>query len=242
MKAPSTEIIGDLAPTGVLRAALNLGNPVLAQGTAEAPAGVTVDIARELGARLGVPVMLMCFDAARLSFEAMSANRADICFLAIEPVRAEKLAFTAPYVLIEGVFAFPRECEITALDGVDQSHVSIRVQAGSAYDLFLSRTVQRAHVVRGDEQNAHDQPLTVIAGIGPQLIAFVQQNRAYRLIEEPSMQIRQALGVSRNRNRETISYLSATIDDLKANGFILAALRRSGQDDVTVAPVSGIVG
>src|SRR5579859_6360763 len=98
-------VVRDLVPRGVLRASINLGNPVLAQGTAAAPAGVTVDIARELGSRLGVPVDLVCFDAARKSFEAMTAGQADICFLAVEPAREAEVAFTAPYVLIEGVFA-----------------------------------------------------------------------------------------------------------------------------------------
>ena len=101
----AVDIPGELAPTGTLRASINLGNPVLAQGTAASPSGVTVDIARELGARLHVPVRLLCYDAARESFEAMKDGRADICFLAIDPARAETVAFTAPYAVIEGVFA-----------------------------------------------------------------------------------------------------------------------------------------
>ena len=97
----------DLAPNGVLRAAINLGNPVLAQGTPAEPAGVTVDIAAALGRRLGVPVELACFGAARESFGAMARGGADICFLAIEPARAAQVAFTAPYVVIEGVYVVP---------------------------------------------------------------------------------------------------------------------------------------
>src|ERR1700677_4570215 len=97
------DILSDLTPTGTLRASINLGNQVLAQGTETAPSGVTVDIARELGTRLGVPVELICFDAARDSLEAMKAGRADICFLAIDPARAQTVAFTPPYAVIEGV-------------------------------------------------------------------------------------------------------------------------------------------
>ncbi len=103
-----SDIVMDLAPTGVLRTALNLGNPVLVQGTPAAPAGVTVDIANEIAARLGVPAEFRCFGAARESFAATVAGQADICFLAIEPARAAEIAFTAPYVLIEGVYAVPR--------------------------------------------------------------------------------------------------------------------------------------
>jgi hypothetical protein len=145
------EAIKDLAPNGVLRAAINLGNPVLAQGTPEAPAGVTVDIARELGARLGVPVDLTCFAAARESFEAMARGDAGICFLAVEPARAARVAFTAPYVVIEGVYVVPAGSGLTAPGDVDRAGVRVGVNEGSAYDLFLSRTLQRASVVRGED-------------------------------------------------------------------------------------------
>src|ERR1700689_3811781 len=141
----------DLAPTGTLRASINLGNPVLAQGTPTAPSGVTVDIARELGARLGVPVELVCFDAARDSLEAMRAGRADICFLAIDPARAETVAFTPPYVVIEGVFAVPPDSPLTSAADVDRPGVRVGVKQGSAYDLFLSRTLAHAEIVRGEE-------------------------------------------------------------------------------------------
>ena len=100
----SADVVHDLAPTGVLRASINLGNPVLAQGTPEQPSGVTVDLAREVAGRLGVPLELVCFDAARKSLEAMTDGRADLCFLAVDPSRAQEVAFTAPYVVIEGVY------------------------------------------------------------------------------------------------------------------------------------------
>ena len=150
MTTSRANIAGDLAPTGVLRASINLDNPVLAKGTPEDPGGVTVEIAREIGRRLGLPVELVCFDAARKSFEAMTAGDADICFLAIEPVREAEVAFTAPYVVIEGVFAAPADSRLRTPGDVDQPGVRIGVKRGSAYDLYLSRTLQRATVVRGD--------------------------------------------------------------------------------------------
>lgn len=137
-------------------------------------------------------------------------------------------------MIIEGLFAVPQQCAITALDGVDPPHVSIKVQEGSAYDLFLSRTLKYAQIVRGNERDPHDPALKAIAGIGSQMIEFVARNPTYRLIGEPFMQISQALGSPRSRARETISYLEATIDELAASGFVLAALLRSGHPDVTV--------
>ncbi|MEO7268331.1 MAG: transporter substrate-binding domain-containing protein [Knoellia sp.] len=98
----------ELAPTGILRASINLGNPVLAQGTPDAPTGVTIDIAGEVARRLGVDLELLTFDAARKSFEAMANGDADLCFLAIDPARETEVAFTAPYVAIEGVLSCPK--------------------------------------------------------------------------------------------------------------------------------------
>ena len=231
-------VSSDLAPGGVLRAAINLGNPVLAQGTAAAPAGVTVDIARELGTRLAVPVRLVCFDAARESFEAMAKGDADICFLAIDPARAAEVAFTAPYVVIEGVFVVPADSGITALADVDREQVRIGVKKGSAYDLFLSRTLRRASVVRGEDGVGvfRRQGLEAGAGIRQSVSDFVARNQGFRLIDERFMQIRQALGTTRTRAPGTVRFLAAAIEELKATGFIGDALRRSGQDSALVAP------
>ena len=231
-------VISDLVPGGVLRAAINLGNPVLAQGTAAAPAGVTVDIARELGARLGVAVDLACFAAARESFEAMVRGNADICFLAIEPARAAEIAFTAPYVVIEGVFVVREDSGITAPADADRAHVRIGVKEGSAYDLFLSRTLERARVVRGQDGIGvfRRQGLEAGAGIRQSVTDFVSRNPGFRMIDERFMQIRQALGTRRTRAPGTVRFLAAAIEELKASGFIGDALRRSGQDGTLVAP------
>lgn len=229
----------DLAPTGVLRASINLGNPVLAQGSLDAPSGVTVDIARELGTRLDVPVELVAFDAARKSFEAMTSGRADICFLAIEPKRAEEVAFTAPYVLIEGVYAVPADSPITAQDEVDRPGVRVGVNQGSAYDLYLTRTLRHATLVRGGEDGItvfRDQDLEVAAGVRQPMTAYVAEHPDLRMLEPRFMEIRQALGTTRSRKPETVAYLSTLIEELKANGFIADALRRAGQAEDLVAP------
>jgi polar amino acid transport system substrate-binding protein len=236
----SAAIAEDLAPTGVLRASINLGNPVLAQGSATAPTGVAVDIARELGSRLGVPTELVCFDAARKSFEAMTAGRADVCFLAIEPAREAEVAFTAPYVLIEGVFAVPEDSAITTTSAVDHAGVRIGVKRGSAYDLFLSRTLQHASVVRGDEgfDVFRELGLEVAAGIRQPMAKLVGRHPGFRLLDPRFMEIRQALGTTRGRSAETVEFLRAFIEDAKAGGFVADALRRSDQADVGVAPPS----
>jgi polar amino acid transport system substrate-binding protein len=231
-------IVNDLAPTGTLRASINLGNPVLAQGTPTAPAGVTVDMARELGSRLGVPVELLGFEAARKSFEAMSAGRADICFLAIEPAREAEVAFTAPYVLIEGVFAVPQDSAISTTADADRDGVRIGVNQGSAYDLFLTRTLRHARLVRADEgfDAFRDLGVDVIAGIRQPMTEFVKHHPGYRLADGRFMEIRQAMGTTRTRSPETVEFLRAFVEELKASGFVAGALRRANQPDATVAP------
>jgi polar amino acid transport system substrate-binding protein len=233
-----TTTAADLAPTGVLRASINLGNPVLAQGTPASPAGVTVDIAREVGARLAVPVEFVCFDAARKSFEALVSGAADLCFLAIEPVRAESVAFTAPYAVIEGVYAVPLDSPVAGPADVDRPGVRVGVNRGSAYDLFLTRTLRHATVVRGDEGVAvfRAEGLEVAAGIRQPMAAFVAANPEVRLVEERFMAIRQAVGTSRDRQPETVSFLSELVEELKESGFVAESLRRAGQADAAVVP------
>ena len=229
-------IASDLAPGGALRAAINLGNPVLAQGTSVAPTGVTVDIGREIAARLGVGVEFFCFRAARDSLAALLTGRADICFLGIEPARADEVAFTAPYVLIEGVYAVPDRSPLATAADVDSPGVRIGVKRGSAYDLFLSRTLRHAEVVRGVEGTEVflAENLEVAAGVREPVTEFVGSHPGIRLIEGRFMEIRQAVGTTKAKRPETIRFLHGLVEDLKASGFIADSLRRSGQ----TAPVA----
>lgn len=232
------DVATDLAPTGVLRAAINLGNPVLAHGTEAEPGGVTVDIARELGARLGRPVAFTCVGAARESFELMEHGGADICFLAVEPARQHTIAFTAPYALIEGVFVVRADSDLESATDVDRPGVRVGVKEGSAYDLYLSRTLSRAGVVRGAEGTAvfMEQGLEAAAGIRQPVVDFVAMHRGLRLLEPRFMEIRQAVGTTRTRAAETVGFLHGFVEDLKGSGFVAEALRRSGRRDATVAP------
>jgi polar amino acid transport system substrate-binding protein len=232
-----TTVAADLAPSGVLRVSINLGNPVLAQGTPEAPAGVTVDIARELAGRLGLPLELSCFDAARKSFEALTTGRADLCFLAIEPARAAEVAFTTPYVVIEGVYAVPRDSKLTTVAEVDAPGVRIGVKEGSAYDLYLTRTLQQATIVRGAEgvDVFRAEGLEVAAGIRQPITRYVAEHPDLHLIDERFMQIQQAVGTARTKQPATITYLRELVEELKSSGFIASSLVAAGQSAALVA-------
>jgi polar amino acid transport system substrate-binding protein len=233
-----TSVAADLAPTGVLRASINLGNPVLAQGTPSEPSGITVDLAREIAARLGVEVEFLCFDAARKSFEAMTSGAADLCFLAIDPAREAEVAFTAPYVVIEGVYAVPQDSPFTTVASVDAPGVRIGVKQGSAYDLFLTRTLQHATVIRGTDgvDAFRAESLEAAAGIRQPITAFVAAHDDVRLIDERFMQIQQAVGTTKDRQPETVQFLRELVEELKASGFVAESLKRAGQSDATVAP------
>ncbi len=238
MSTAPSDVVKDLAPTGKLRASINLGNPVLAQGTPNAPRGVTVDLARELADRLGVPLETISFDAAGKSFEAMKAGKADICFLAIEPVRAAEVAFTAPYVIIEGVYVVPKDSDLKSVADVDRAGVRIGVNKASAYDLFLTRTLKHATLVRGDDGITQfcTLKLEAAAGVKQPMAAFVKANPDVRMIDGRFMEIQQAMGTTKSRSAATVSYLKRFIEEMKASGFVADALKRANQPDAAVAP------
>ena len=233
----SPDVLKDLAPTGTLRASINLGNIVLANGTPENPGGVTPELARELAKRLGVPSQLTCFDAAGKAFEALKAGQVDIVFLAIEPVRAAEIEFTAPYVIIEGVYAVPKESKLNSPADVDQPGIRIGVNKQSAYDLFLTRSLKNATLMRSDDgaEAFLKEKYEAAGGVKQALQKFIAANPGVRLIDERFMEIRQAMGTAKGKTAGA-AYLRSFIEEMKKSGFVADALKRSGQADATVAP------
>ena len=230
-----------LAPQGKLRAAINLGNPVLAgRDAAGALTGITVDIARELGRRLDRRVELVAFDQAGQVADAADADQWDVAFLAIEPKRAEAISFTAPYVLIEGAFAVPASSSIKTVADADRDGIRIAVIEKSAYDLFLTRTLKHATLLRGKDdavttEKFRAEKLDVLAGVRQPLSAIVAKHADLRMVPGRFMAIEQAMGlpVARAANAPA---LRAFVEDLKASGFIAEALMRHRQPDAQVAP------
>lgn len=233
-----THVRAELAPTGTLRAAINLGNPVLTHGTPDDPGGVTIDIAHEAAARLGVPVDVTCVGAARLSFEALTQGQADIAFMAIEPARSAEVAFTAPYVLIEGVYVVADDSPYAGIADVDTEGVRIGVKRGSAYDLFLTRTLEHAQLVRGDEgvEVYLADGLEAGAGVRQPASAWVRAHPGHRVIGERFQEIRQAVATGADRSPAAIAWLRDLVEELKADGFVRARLDAAGQHEATVAP------
>ena len=231
----------DLAPTGALRASINLGNAVLTNGSSESPAGISVDIAHELGRRLGVPVELVLWDAARKSVDAVRDGEADVCFLAVDPVRAEELAFTSPYVLIEGAYAVRDDSPLRSAEEVDRNGIRIGVKTGSAYDLHLTREITSAEIVRGSDgvDVFEEQELEVAAGVAQPISAYVEAHPGLRVLEGTFMQIPQAVAVSRRHEEATVEWVRGVVDELIDSGWVAEALARHGQDPGLAAPSGG---
>lgn len=236
-------VLQAFTPAGKLRASINLGNPILAgtDPTSGEPRGVSVDLARAFAAKLGVELELVVFDAAGKSVQAVSEERADFGFFAVDPLRGETIAFTAPHVLIEGYYLVRDASPIRVNADVDQPHNRVAVGKGSAYDLFLSRELKNAQIVRAPTsptvvRTFLEQDLEVAAGVKQQLEADAQHAAGLRLLDERFMVIRQAMGVPKSRGAAAAEALCAFVEEMKASGFVADALARHGIVGASVAP------
>jgi polar amino acid transport system substrate-binding protein len=243
--SPAPEsVITALTPTGKLRAAINLGNPILAGKDAAtgAPIGVSVDLARELARRLNVAIELVPFNAAGKVVEAVSANSVDIGFYAIDPKRGLDTLFTDAYVVIEGAYMVPNDSPIRNNSEVDRPGNRVVVGLGSAYDLYLTRELKHATIVRAPTSPAVidlfiQQKYEVAAGVKQQLEADAKRVSGVRLLDGRFMEIRQALATPKSR-QPAHAYLTAFIEEMKRSGFVAKALAQHGIKGAVVAPLT----
>jgi len=239
------EALKEFAPTGKLRAAINYGNGVLAQKGADGESrGVSADLSRELAKRLGVPLEYVTFTAAGKAFEAAKENKVDVLFVAIEPVRAAEVEFSPPYVLIDGAYLVLKDSPAREPTDLDQPGKRIAVAENSAYDLYLTRTLKHATLLRtagGCCKNIDlflAEKLDAAAGVRQPLNDYAKDHPNVRVMEKAFQQIRQAMGTPKGRTAAA-AYLRTFIEEMKQNGFIADALKRSNQPDAQVAPAGG---
>ncbi|WP_038368528.1 transporter substrate-binding domain-containing protein [Bosea sp. UNC402CLCol] len=224
-----------LTESGRLRAAINLGNPVLAQRRPNGELiGVTVALARALADREGLALDLIPFDGAGKVVDAAADDIWDVAFLAIDPKRATEIAFTEPYLTIEGVFVVAAASPFQSIRDVDQAGVRVSVGRGAAYDLHLTRTLKHAEIVRvptSAEVLPHflSRGLEAGAGIRQPAAAFVARNPGLRLIEEPFMEIRQAMALP-IRQSDQLPRLQRFLDDAAVSGLIAESLSNSAEN------------
>jgi polar amino acid transport system substrate-binding protein len=237
-----------LAPTGTLRAAINYNNPLLARRDADSGelCGLAVDLSRELARRMGVLLELIPFEAAGKITASATNNVWDIGYLAIDPRRANDIDFTAAYVELEGTYLVPAGSALQGIEDVDREGVRIAVTAQSAYDLFLSRELKHAQIVRAvNTPQSFElmvaQNLDAVAAVRTALVAAAKQLPGSHVLSGHFMTIPQAAGVPKGR-AAAARYVSGFIEEMKACGFVAGTLKKYGlgPDDAIVAgPTSG---
>ncbi len=237
------ELKRQFAPGGVLRAGINLGNPVIAQAGADGgePRGVGPALARELAGRLGLPVTFTCYETAGKLAEAVKNGAWDVAFLAIDPERAQEIDFTDAYVHIEGTYMVRADSPLARIEDVDRDGIRVAVGLKTAYDLYLSRHLKHAELVRSESSKAAiaqflTEKLHVVAGVKQPLAAKAASTPGLRVMDGNFMVIRQAAAVPRGRTKAK-DYFARFIEEMKSSGFVARALKDSGVE-ASVAPAA----
>ena len=232
----------ELAPTGVLRAGINLSNFLLVTGrSANAePIGVAPDMAREIAASLGVPVTYVPFKTPGELGDQAGKNVWDIGLIGAEPQRAEKIAFSAAYVEIEATYMVPAGSPIKAIADVDKKGVRIAVSARSAYDLWLVNNIKNATLVQVSGLDAAFQKfmsdkLEVLAGLRPGLLKDVEKAPGLKILDGKFTAVQQAVGTAK-ANLEGAKYLAAFVENAKKSGLVAELIKRHNVVGLSVAP------
>jgi polar amino acid transport system substrate-binding protein len=232
----------ELAPQGVLRAAINLSNFLLVTGRSAAgePEGVAPDMARAIANRLGVPVRYVTYPTPGALADAAMTDAWDIGLIGAEPARAEKIAFSPSYVEIEATYMVPPGSPLTAIDQIDRPGIRIAVTARTAYDLWLERHITRAELVRSATlDSAFEQfvaeKLDVLAGLRPKLLSDIQKMPGARILAGRFTAVQQAIGTARN-NPAGAAFLADFVEEAKASGAVAALIALHGVIGLSVAP------
>ena len=234
----------ELAPHGVLRAAINLSNFLLVTGRSPSgdPEGVAPDMARAIAERLGVPVTYLTYKTPGELADAAMTDTWDIGLIGAEPERAEKIAFSPAYAEIEATYMVPPGSPVRAIEHVDQAGVRIAVTARTAYDLWLTRHITRAELVRSISLDSAfeqfvAQELEVLAGLRPRLMSDVQRMPGARILDGRFTAVQQAVGTARG-NTASIAFLSNFVEEAKILGAVAAMIARHRVLGLSVAPPS----
>ncbi|HEV7458147.1 MAG TPA: transporter substrate-binding domain-containing protein [Roseococcus sp.] len=238
------EIIAQLAPTGVLRAGINMSNFLLVTGRGPAgePDGVSPGMARAIADRLGVPVHYVPYPRPGELADAAGTGAWDIGLIGAEPQRAEKISFTAAYAEIEATYMVPPGSAITSLDAVDRPGVRIAVAARAAYDLWLERNIRHATLLRAEGlDGALDlylrDGLDVLAGLRPRLLTDVEKQPGARILDGRFTAVQQAIGTAR-ANAAAAAFLAEFVEEAKRSGLVASLIAKHQVRGLSVAPLA----
>lgn len=237
----SPDILAQLAPTGVLRAGINMGNFLLVTGRSDNgdPEGVSPGMARAIADRLGVPVQYVTYPRPGELADAVGRNAWDIGLIGAEPQRAEKIAFTAAYAEIEATYLVPAGSPISNLAEVDRPGVRIAVTARAAYDLWLERNIRHATLLRTDSIDSAfkrfvDEGLEVLAGLRPRLLVDAEALPGSRILDGQFTAVQQAIGTARS-NTAGAAFLRDFVEEAKASGLVASLIARHQVRGLSVA-------
>ena len=236
------QLRSELAPTGVLRAGINMANFLLVTGRRDddAPQGVAPDMASAVAERLGVEVIYVPYETPGQLADDATKGVWDVGLIGAEPARAEHIAFTAAYVEIEATYLVPAGSPIQAIVDVDRPGVRIAVAARSAYDLYLTRNIQHAELLRVAGLNASydlfvNDKLDALAGLRPRLMSDVEKLPGARLLDGQFTAVQQAIGTPRDRGAAA-AFLRDFVEEAKASGLVGQFIERHGVKGLSVAP------
>jgi polar amino acid transport system substrate-binding protein len=242
MSQITSAVRADLAPGGKLRAGINYGNFILATkdpATGESR-GVAVDLMRELGRRLDVPVEIVAYDSVGAMVDAAKTGAWDIAFLGSEPAREREISFTAAYLEIEATYLVKGTSPLRNAGEVDRDGVTVSAPSRANYELFLSRTLEHARLVSAPSGDAAFDLLVkgevdALAGLKQGLIGLAPKLPGSRMLDGRFMAVQQSIGVPRGRDAG-LAYVRAVVEDAKASGLVARAIERTGARGVSVAP------
>ncbi len=242
----SDNIAEQLAPTGVLRAGINMSNFLLVTGRTESgdPDGVSPDMARALGKRLGLPVKMVPFPTPGELADAAADNAWDIGLIGAEPQRAEKIAFSLAYSEIEATYLVPPGSPIQSIGEVDRPGIRIAVSARSAYELWLSRNIRHAELVLAQGLGAAfelfvEKGYEALAGLRPGLIGDVEKLPGARILDGQFSAVQQAIGVPRSRPESAAAFVAEFVEEAKTSGLVASLIARHGVEGRLMVAAAG---
>jgi len=236
------QIVAELAPTGILRAGINMGNFLLVTGKTAAgdPQGVAPDMAAEIARRLGVPVAYVKYDRPSQLADAAGTNSWDIGLIGAEPQRAEKITFTAAYCEIEATYLVPGGSTITSIADVDRPGIRIASRRGAAYGLWLERNIKQAKLLlsesaEGPLQQFITEKLEAYGALRPQLLTEAKKVPGSRILPGNFMTVQQAIGTAKE-NAAGAAFLSDFVAEAKRSGLVARLIEKHRVDGLSVAP------
>lgn len=251
---PSSEAVAALAPTGTLRAAINLSNFLLVTGKGPSvdggpgnPEGVSPDVAAALAAKLGVGLELLRYKTPGAVADDGPSGNWDIGNIGAEAQRAVHINFTAAYAEIEATYLVPAGSPIQSIDEVDRPGIRIASAARAAYDLWLERNLEHAELVHGSGLDGSfqvfvDEGLDALAGLRARLVTDVERVPGARILDGRFSAVQQAVGTPKDRDPAGFEYLKVFVEAAKAGGFVAERIEQHGAVGLSVAPPDGGAG